>query len=73
MVAIQVAAFQGEHRQMGHVAMVLDNSWTFRYILFSSFCQERIMKRDRLNRIFYQYVIKDENLKKEYLKLDSLM
>ena len=31
------------------------------------------MKRDRLNRMFYQYVIKDENLKKEYLKLDSLM
>ncbi len=43
------------------------------YILFSSLCQERIMKRDRLNRMFYQYVIKDENLKKEYLKLDSLM
>ena len=35
MVAIQVAAFQGEHRQMGHVAMVFDNSWTFRmYPLF---------------------------------------
>lgn len=43
------------------------------YILFSSLYQERIMKRDRLNRMFYQYVIKDENLKKEYLNLDSLM
>lgn len=43
------------------------------YILFSSLYQERIIKRDRLNRMFYQYVIKDENLKKEYLKLDSLM
>ena len=43
------------------------------YIFFSSLFQERIMKRDRLNRMFYQYVIKDENLKKEYLKLDSLM
>ena len=42
-------------------------------VLFSSLYQERIMKRDRLNRMFYQYVIKDENLKKEYLKLDSLM
>lgn len=42
-------------------------------IFFSSLYQERIMKRDRLNRMFYQYVIKDENLKKEYLKLDSLM
>ena len=31
------------------------------------------MKRDRLNRMFYQYVIKDENLKKEYLKLDPMM
>lgn len=31
------------------------------------------MNRDRLNRMFYQYVIKDENLKKEYLKLDSLI
>lgn len=40
---------------------------------FSNLYQERIMKRDRLNRMFYQYVIKDENLKKEYLKLDSLM
>ena len=38
-------------------------------IFFSSLYQERIMKRDRLNRMFYQYVIKDENLKKEYLKL----
>lgn len=35
MVAIQVAAFQGEYRQMGHVAMVLDYSWAFRmYSLF---------------------------------------
>ena len=42
-------------------------------IFFSNLYQERIMKRDRLNRMFYQYVIKDENLKKEYLKLDSLM
>ena len=42
-------------------------------VFFSSLYQERIMKRDRLNRMFYQYVIKDENLKKEYLKLDSLM
>ena len=38
-------------------------------IFFSNLYQERIMKRDRLNRMFYQYVIKDENLKKEYLKL----
>lgn len=29
------------------------------------------MKRDRLNRVFYRYVIKDEN--NDYLKLDSLM
>ena len=42
-------------------------------IFFSNLYQERIMKRDRLNRMFYQYVIKDENLKKEYLKLDPLM
>lgn len=42
-------------------------------IFFSNLYQARIMKRDRLNRMFYQYVIKDENLKKEYLKLDSLM
>lgn len=42
-------------------------------IFFSSLYQERIMKRDRLNRMSYQYVIKDENLKKEYLKLAPLM
>lgn len=29
------------------------------------------MKRDRLNRVSYRYVIKDEN--NDYLKLDSLM
>ena len=28
------------------------------------------MKRDRLNRVFYQYVIKDEKAKKNYLELD---
>ena len=42
-------------------------------ILFSCLYQERVMKRDRLNRIFYQYVIKDESMKKDYLKLESLM
>ena len=42
-------------------------------ILFSSLYQDRVMKRDRLNRIFYMYVIKDENTKNDYLKLDSLI
>lgn len=42
-------------------------------ILFSCLFQERVMKRDRLNRIFYMYVIKDENTKNDYLKLDSLI
>lgn len=42
-------------------------------ILFSSLYQDSVMKRDRLNRVFYQYVIKDESAKKDYLKLDSLM
>lgn len=42
-------------------------------ILFSALYQERVMKRDRLNRIFYQYVIKNDSIKKEYLKWDSLM
>lgn len=41
-------------------------------ILFSALYQERVMKRDRLNRIFYQYVIKDKGMKKDYQKLDSL-
>lgn len=44
MVAIQVAAFQGEHRQMGHVAMVLDNTRTFRmcslFMFVSRTCYE---------------------------------
>lgn len=31
------------------------------------------MKRDRLNRVFCQYVIKEEGAKKDYLELDSLM
>ncbi len=42
-------------------------------ILFSALYQKRVMKRDRLNRVFYQYVIKDEGAKKDYLKLDSLV
>ena len=42
-------------------------------ILFSNLYQERVMRRDRLNRVFYQFVIKDENAKKNYLELDSLM
>ncbi len=42
-------------------------------ILFSALYQERVMKRDKLNRIFYQYVIKDESMKRDYLKQDSLM
>ena len=42
-------------------------------VLFSCLYQERVMKRDRLNRVFYQYVIKDEKAKKNYLELDSLM
>lgn len=45
----------------------------FACILFSALYQDSVMKRDRLNRVFYQYVIKDESAKKEYLKLDSLM
>lgn len=43
------------------------------YNLFSGLYQERVMKRDRLNRMFYQYVIKNENTKNDYLTLDSLM
>lgn len=42
-------------------------------ILFSALYQERVMKRDRLNRMFYQYVIKDGSLKKDYQKLDSVL
>ncbi len=42
-------------------------------ILFSALYQDSVMKRDRLNRVFYRYVIKDENTKNDYLKLDSLM
>lgn len=42
-------------------------------ILFSGLYQERVMKRDRLNRMFYQYVIKDESMKNEYQKLDSAL
>ena len=42
-------------------------------VLFSCLYQERVMKRDRLNRVFYQYVIKDEKAKKNYLELNSLM
>lgn len=42
-------------------------------VLFSTLYQDSVMKRDRLNRVLYRYVIKDENLKKEHLKLDSLM
>ena len=41
-------------------------------ILFSALYQDSVMKRDRLNRVFYRYVIKDENTKNDYLKLDSL-
>lgn len=44
----------------------------FACILFSALYQDSVMKRDRLNRMFYQYVIKDESTKKEYFKLDSL-
>ena len=40
-------------------------------ILFSALYQDSVMKRDRLNRVSYRYVIKDEN--NDYLKLDSLM
>ena len=43
------------------------------FILFSCLYQERVMKRERLNRVFYWYVIKDENTKNDYLKLDSLI
>lgn len=42
-------------------------------ILFSALYQERVMKRDRLNRMFFQYVIKDESMKKDYQKLDSAL
>lgn len=42
-------------------------------ILFSALYQERVMKRDRLNRIFYQSVIKDDSVKKNYQKLDSVL
>lgn len=42
-------------------------------ILFSCLFQERVMKRDRLNRIFYMYVINKTNTKNDYLKLDSLI
>ena len=42
-------------------------------ILFSCLYQERVMKRDRLNRVFYRYVIKDDGSKKDYLELDSLL
>lgn len=42
-------------------------------ILFSALYQDSVMKRDRLYRMFYQYVIKDESTKKEYLKLDSVL
>lgn len=45
----------------------------FACILFSALYQDSVMKRDRLNRMFYQYVIKDESTKKEYLKMDSLI
>lgn len=43
------------------------------YILFSCLYQERVMKRDRLNRMLYQYVIKDESMKRNYQKLDSAL
>ena len=42
-------------------------------ILFSTLYQDSVMKRDRLNRVFYRYVIKEESAKKDYLELDSLM
>lgn len=42
-------------------------------IFFSCLYQECVMKRDRLNRIFYQYVIKDKSLKEDYQKLDSIL
>ena len=42
-------------------------------ILFSALYQDSVMKRDRLNRVFCQYVIKEEGAKKDYLELDSLM
>ena len=73
MVAIQVAAFQGEHRQMGMLQWYLIILGLSACVLFSCLYQERVMKRDRLNRVFYQYVIKDEKAKKNYLELDSLM
>ena len=41
--------------------------------LFSTLYQDSVMKRDRLNRVFYRYVIKEESAKKDYLELDSLM
>ena len=44
----------------------------FACILFSNLYQERVMRRDRLNRIFYQFVIKDENAQKNYSELDSM-
>ena len=43
------------------------------YVLFSTLYQDSVMKRDRLNRVFYRYVIKEESAKKDYLELDSLM
>ena len=45
----------------------------FACILFSALYQDSVMKRDRLNRMFYQYVIKDNSLKRDYLNLDSFM
>lgn len=42
-------------------------------ILFSALYQDSVMERDRLNRVFYRYVIKDGDAKKEYQRLDSLV
>lgn len=38
-------------------------------ILFSALYQERVMKRDRLNRMFYQYVINVNSMKYKCLKI----